>query len=257
MNRKDGKPKIKSFTICNKCNDTVSNFAYNRHYKTCLGVNKNLREEKKIFGFDEANISKIDENNYLCLDCNKQYSKAGIGTHYWRNHTEVGKNFTANNDVLHSKPAWNKGLTAETDERVKLYVEKATFSLRKGYSTGKITPSKGGFAKWYNYKNIKVIGTYEFRMCFILDKWKELGKIKNWEYTNDRVQYKDIEGVDRTYILDFKITNNDDSFYYLETKGRQRENDELKWQAVFNKGFDLKIWFKKQIKEEEKILNII
>lgn len=130
MNRKDGKPKIKSFTICNKCNDTISNFAFNRHYKKCIGVNKKLRQEKKVVSLNSINIKEIDDNNYLCLECNKEYSKAGIGSHYWRAHTDIGKNFTANNDVLRSKPIWNKGLTAETDDRIKNIAYKCSISQK-------------------------------------------------------------------------------------------------------------------------------
>ena len=112
----------------------------------------------------------------------------------------------------------------------------------------------GGTTKWIPYKDIKVQGSYEFRTCFILDDWKNLGKIKKWEYTNDRFKYIGIDGKTHNYLLDFKIWNNDDTFYYLETKGYKKPNDDYKWNAIKNLGYDLKIWFNDDILKEEKIL---
>ena len=51
-------------------------------------------------------------------------------------------------------------------------------SRKKGFKDGTIKIT-GGKTKWYDYKDIKVHGTYELRTCFILDKWKEENKIKN------------------------------------------------------------------------------
>lgn len=126
---------------------------------------------------------------------------------------------------------------------------------KKSYKDGKNYVA-GGTTKWLNYKDIKVQGTYELRTCFILDKWKENKLIKNWEYTKDKFEYLGVDNKKHTYILDFKIFNNDGSFYYLETKGWKRENDERKWECVRNKGYKLDVWFKKDIILNEKRINI-
>lgn len=123
---------------------------------------------------------------------------------------------------------------------------------KKAYANGH-NQVAGGTSKWYDYKNIRVQGTYELRTCYILDKWKDEGKIKNWEYTNDRIQYTGKDNKKHSYILDFKIFENNDTFYYLETKGYIRENDEEKWKTTKEKGFKLEIWFKEDIIENEKI----
>lgn len=47
---------------------------------------------------------------------------------------------------------------------------------------------------------------------------------------------------------------NDHTFYYLETKGWKRENDERKWESVRNKGYKLDVWFKQDIILNEKII---
>lgn len=141
----------------------------------------------------------------------------------------------------------NTGRTPSEETRKKL-----SLATKKSYKEGKQV--YGGTSKWYDYKNIRVQGTYELRTCKILDKWKEQGKIKDWEYTNDRVQYIGVDEKKHTYLLDFKVFENNNSFYYLETKGWEDDNDKLKWKAVENNGDKLKVWFNKDISEYEKIL---
>jgi hypothetical protein len=120
--------------------------------------------------------------------------------------------------------------------------------VTKSYQNGK--PNYGGRTKWLNYNNLKVQGTYELRACKILDKWKSENKIKNWEYTNDRIEYVTIDGRTRNYLLDFKIFT-DYGFYYLEVKGYATENDYLKWKTVKEKGFNLVVWFDDDLKKNE------
>ena len=98
------------------------------------------------------------------------------------------------------------------------------------------------------------MGTYELRTCKILDFWKNDGKIKDWEYTNDRIQYI-FKNKKSTYILDFKVFTNDGSFYYIETKGYVTERDLAKWEAAKNNGFVMKIWLNKDILEHEILIN--
>lgn len=67
-----------------------------------------------------------------CEICGKEYSKMGIGSHIWRSHGN-GKN----HNPCKNRSSWNKGLTKETDDRVKKNGE--TFSKR--CSDGIIKPS--------------------------------------------------------------------------------------------------------------------
>jgi hypothetical protein len=121
---------------------------------------------------------------------------------------------------------------------------------KKSYNTGN-NYIAGGTTKWYQYKNINVQGTYELRTCKILDRWLEEGKIYNWEYTNDRFTYIGIDEKEHTYLVDFKIYDNQNEFYYLETKGWIHQNDELKWQAVRDKGYKLIVWRENDIQNNE------
>ncbi len=124
---------------------------------------------------------------------------------------------------------------------------------KDSYSNGR--KQVGGRTKWYTVQtsngSIRVQGTYEKRACSILDKWKESKKIKDWEYTNDRYQYTWKDGTEHTYLLDFKVIENDDTFWYLETKGFIRENDERKWEAIKALGHDLRVWFLEEIENFE------
>lgn len=118
--------------------------------------------------------------------------------------------------------------------------------VKEQYRNGKQV--YGGTTLWYEYEDIKVQGTYELLACYILDLHKELGIIKDWEYTNDRFQYLGIDGEHHMYLLDFKVFNNGSS-YYVEIKGFKRPNDELKWESVKNKGYQLEIWNFNKIKK--------
>ena len=54
-----------------------------------------------------------------CPYCGKHYSKYGIKCHIWRTHGE-GQNFNPNSGYqTGQRIAWNKGLTKQTDQRVK------------------------------------------------------------------------------------------------------------------------------------------
>lgn len=108
-----------------------------------------------------------------------------------------------------------------------------------------------GTTKWYKYKNIKVQGTYELRTCKILDYWKKIKKIKSWEYTNDRITYIGSDNKKHSYLLDFKVVENNSNIYYIETKGYKTIEDELKWNAVKELGYKLLVWYNEDILNEE------
>lgn len=128
-----------------------------------------------------------------------------------------------------------------------------SINLLKQYENGKKV--YGGTTKWLRYKDIKVQGSYEYRTCVILDAWKEAGRIKQWKYAADRFPYVGVDGKFHTYLIDFKVWNSSDIFYYLETKGFEKENDQLKWQSVRNAGHRLDVWFNSEITANEKELN--
>ncbi len=111
---------------------------------------------------------------------------------------------------------------------------------RKAYETGSNYVS-GGTTKWIAYNNIKVQGTYEVRACEILDSFKNEGKIKDWYYSKTRIKYY-YNNEEHTYIIDFTILEKDDTFRYVEVKGRESEVDYAKWSAAKEQGLQLEVW---------------
>jgi hypothetical protein len=84
-----------------------------------------------------------------------------------------------------------------------------------------------------------------------------LGEYSSWEYTKDRIPYIGTDGEKHSYLLDFKVFRKDGTFFYIEIKGFVRENDHLKWEAVHNTNNELKVWFKKDLLQEEIKLGIL
>jgi hypothetical protein len=91
----------------------------------------------------------------LCPHCNKEYTVKGLGTHIWRNHGD-GKTFNPNKP---GKVAWNKGLTKETDERIKLQSN----ALKQSYDLGvfpKWQHSPEGLKKLSEFAKSRGLGGY-------------------------------------------------------------------------------------------------
>lgn len=131
-----------------------------------------------------------------------------------------------------------KGVSQETRNKISLV-------RKKMFKDGDLTIT-GGHTKWFDYKDIKVQGSYELRMCNILDNMLSKNLIQSWEYTNDRITYKGEDSKNHTYLLDFKVSTHRDTFY-VETKGYIRANDELKWKSVRDKGYKLIVVFLEDI----------
>lgn len=136
--------------------------------------------------------------------------------------------------------------------------ENISSTLKEAYINGKHV--FGGWTKWFDVETsngiIRVQGTYEKRVCIILDKLKRLNEIIDWEYTTDRIKYIGIDKKYHNYLLDFKIFTDSD-WYYLETKGYQTETDLLKWDAVRSKGYKLVVWFEQDIIDKENMVSMV
>lgn len=206
---------------CTKCGVMVSKFAIKRHEQSCDG-NSNKFKGGKTYSIFVSEEWKTSENKYKCPFCSKEYSKKGIGTHIWRNHGE-GKDFNPNRDnEKESRKIWNKGLTSETDERVKRLSKKISKSLKgKGHPHTDETKKKlseeakrrglGGVrqSKRILYKGVILGSSYELELAKSLDendiKWTTCGRFK----------YKDINGKNRTYTPDLYLLDYD---IYLDPK---------------------------------------
>ncbi|MDO8610259.1 MAG: hypothetical protein Q7R95_06945 [bacterium] len=140
----------------------------------------------------------------------------------------------------------------KTDE----FRKKVSIGSLKSYKNGR--KISGGNTKWIELDTtngkIKVQGSYEVRVVKILENWKLNINILNWQYAKDRFAYISKDGMVHTYIVDFKIINNDNTFYYIEAKGRICDNDAYKWASIREFGYTLNVLFNKDIEKFEREL---
>jgi len=236
---------------CPDCNDLVAESQIERHRgsETCKagGTFETLRE-KNLSSYQHGGslISdwKVGENKYQCPECKKIYCKEGIGSHYWRSHTEEGRNHNPGIEFENDREAWNKGLTKETDNRVKKYGE--TFSRR--VKEGKIDTSGLGSvteesiekikntieekvknnnwhksvskAQKHEYDNVVLDSSWELAYAKWLDK-----NGKQWERVDENFEYE-FKDKTRYYTPDFYLPKSGE---YIEIKGMVREKDKAKW----------------------------
>jgi len=199
----------------------------------------------------------LPNGNFKCNLCGKNYSKKGIGTHIWRSHGE-GKSHNPNKNRV----AWNKGLTKETDDRVKKNGE--SISKNPGGFLGKIHSqkskekiskklslnNKGGRCKWFEVERIdgikfNVQGTWERDFVKVLnildDNWIKIG-IGN---KNHSFKWIDDEGKNHIYSPDFyspKLKK------YFEIKGYWWGNDKRKMELVLEQNeINIEIVKKKEL----------
>jgi len=117
----------------------------------------------------------------------------------------------------------------------------------------------GGYATkvWQRYVynsnhagKVTVVGTYELRMCKLLDKMLELKLIIKWEYTNDKIHYE-MKQKQRFYTPDFKVWTEKDNWFYIDTKGWMTEECKEKMDIV-SKQAPIKIIFGQDLDKLEK-----
>lgn len=252
---------------CEKCDRYITVCNYNKHIKSCgkQKVKKHIEE-----------IWKTGYNDYKCPYCDKIYSKKGISTHIWRNHTDIGKNHNANAGYIKgSRTIWNKGLSKETDDRVRKIGE----TISKNYKSGKQIPgfkgkrhsmetilkiseklsknNNGGKCKWFEYikpngDEVNLQGTWEVRFAKVLDiideNWIKIGTSnKNHSFIWDDENKK------HYYTPDFYSPKLDK---YFEVKGYWWGEDRNKMDQVLKQNPDVKIEIieKKELENYEKLI---
>lgn len=222
------KDKNSEFYNCPKCKDKINKIAISRHLKVCKGIFKNQRRHKNHLS--EISI-KINDNLYECIKCKKQYSFKGIGSHYFRSHTENGKNLICKGHFISKNyVSWNKGKTKETDKRIlkdsedkklkyKLGILKPTFKGKKHSKETrekwKLNPNMGGLRE-RSGRGIK--GNF---LSFRFDSSWELAYIvynleNNIYFKRNKEFFKyNFEDKERKYYPDFILENGS----YVEIKG--------------------------------------
>ena len=102
---------------CQTCLKLITAPNYKRHIRVCPV------KKLKVINYSEAFIT--NNGTFTCVACKKEYKSINaIKQHYRLMHTDEGKLLRSKLYEIHrARPAWNKGLSKETDERVKKYAE--------------------------------------------------------------------------------------------------------------------------------------
>ena len=210
---------------CEKCNKNHDGkFASGRFCSKKCAIGFSTQAKRKEINKKLSEKLTIQPRQYNCELCNKQFFSK-----------KLNRKFCS---VKCSSPGNSNP-------------KKMSLIVKQTYINGR--QPAGGKTKWFQYKNIKVQGSYELRICKILDTWKIQHLIYNWDYTHDQFQYLDENGDRRTYFPDFKIWYDEKDFYYVECKGFLTKRDFYKHQIVKEKGYVIQWWTLEDIQFYEKI----
>lgn len=246
-------------TVCQYCGKEISNNNIKKHL---LSHESNPEYHKPS--------QHVTHEGLNCIYCNKLFkNKNSLAQHECRcklnpNKIRVVSNFIDYNS-LH-KESWNKGLTKETDERVRKNAE----AIHNSYVSGKSKALKGiknpscrpeikekisrtimeksKQGLWHtslaknmhiNYNGIDLHGKWELGYA----KYLDLNNIK-WERCKRRFSYI-FEGKERYYTPDFYLP---ESETYVEVKGYSRAKDYAKWNQ-FPKELNLLVIRRKELIE--------
>lgn len=178
-------------------------------------------------------------------------------------HTEEGKNHkTVNNLLDENGSTWNRGLTKDSDDRVRKNTEATTKTLRQKVKDGTYIPpimseearkrlserqslnNSGGKCKWYVVDGKNVQGTWERDLAI---KMTEFGI--GWDRINQPIKYTIGDKI-KPYTPDFFLLEEN---LILEVKGYWWGNDEEKMKLILqqhdNIGHNLKLIFKDKFRE--------
>lgn len=275
--------------VCPICNKEIKNSGIGRHFKTKhnlsyteyakennLAIFKPSKSKKEVIynetsvhtcEYDCGNIAKYQLKNGKWCCCKSPNSCNAIrkkNSESLRNKEIIWKN--GHPKGYKNKTGWSKGLTKDTDERVKRIsislktkIKKGEFKTNKGlkmsnefklkrrqemlgrYSNG--FEVKCGRAPKYDYEspvagNIKVDGSWELKVAQYLDiiGYDWIRNKKRFEYINELGEYS-------TYCPDFYIIDFD---CYIEVKGYTTKKDICKWKQFTE---NLRVWNKEKLRE--------
>lgn len=236
---------------CPNCGKDISFNQFNRHYNSCIsGKQKLIHKDVK----DILDKCIIKDNKYICPICNKEFSKMGIGTHIYLQHTENGK-ICKQNQIKgyknRTRIAWNKGKTKETDARIakscktfqnnKLfglhinYNKKQYFSLERRQRLREVAILRGlggvRQTKKILYNGVKLGSTYEVELAKDLDanniKWNIPKRIKYFDLNNKLHYY-----IPDLYLPDYNIyldPKNDFLINNINPRLGYKDSDKIKW----------------------------
>lgn len=163
---------------CDKCGYEFSKYGYKNHYRSCKGKLERSRDIKSN-KIDYKEFYNEDIDMYICPFCEKKLTKYGVHNHIpscvknpnpiknnrKKGHRAWNKGLTKNTDNRVKRGAdtykqrlksgdikiWSKGLTKENDERLKVLAEHTSEGMKKAHSEGRA--HNIGQSRWNNEKS--------------------------------------------------------------------------------------------------------
>jgi hypothetical protein len=232
---------------CPFCNESRKSTGLHKHIKTHGDdIWKKYLEMKP-----PKRTILLNDGTYKCSECDFiGKTIQSTSSHWWRVHTIDGKKHCScgmgirNKKIVRIAPAWNKGLTKETDGRVKKIGESVSRTIQKQLKNGTYIPKRmgdiarkklsekqslhnsGGKSKWYIVAEKNVQGTYEKLFAETLEheniKWERI-------HTNNNIFKYQFGTKIKSYAPDFFLPEYN---LYVEIKGHWWGNDEFKMLAI-------------------------
>lgn len=226
--------------ICELCGQEISASNLSKHIR---------RHQNHPETFLKKEIYHTDHDDLFCKFCGKECkNKNSLVQHELRCKENPNKIDTSKSFNNRNKPAWNKGLTKETDERVAKYAishhnnhvlglhkdtsgnnnPSSRIEIRQKISKTCLDKSKNG--EWhkslakdlhYKYNGVDLDGKWELYYAMYLD---EQGI--SWQRCVDKFLYE-FEGKNHYYTPDFYLN---DFKTFIEIKGYETEKDRAKWE---------------------------
>ena len=209
------RPSTKTTKKCRTCNNdfAVTEFMYDKIF-FC---------SKKCFHFDLRNgQEKLIKKN--CLNCQKEFSVKYISrkkSFCTRSCATSGK-FNASfgkSSAMKGRPAWNRGLTAKTDNRLAIGGEKISKTIAQKFVDNEQHHQTGGFITGY-FESKKFNKSIFFRSSYekkFLELAEEDENIINLIDAPFRIEYI-FDGLHKNYVPDFLVETKDNIKKLIEIK---------------------------------------
>lgn len=233
---------------CPKCNKKFSKSVIKRHKNVCG------KYKPRLFSLKNVLVEK--DGKFNCPKCKRIFSSIyGVCSHFYRVHTDEGKYDSFKN--YNPENRWNKGLTKETDNRIKKISQKLSEFYKKNSGTFKYhkhtveskkkisEAAKRGIENGTWHTGNSWVGTVKYISKFagivhLMGNWElEYAKYLddnniNWKLNQKRFKYvsKHLPTKSGYYKPDFYLIDKNE---YVEIKGYETEIDHDKWKQFPHK----------------------
>lgn len=196
----------------------------------------------------------VDKTEVCCIICEKIFQGAkSLNSHYAQLHLLRDSEQKKKRGRPEGIAAWNKGLTKDTDDRVKKNAESVSKTTQIKIKNGTYIPSvmgeeartslsisqslnnRGGKSKWFTVAGQRVQGTWERDFAeFCESNNIEWVKLK----TNKDVWFYTVDGAKKAYTPDFYLPEFDS---FIEIKGYWWGKDKEKMKRVLEENIHKEI----------------